>query len=136
MGLEGNVPDLEAWVRVTAVAVESDHTLLSPRARQVIDELERAGIEVRAEPYVIPDSGAKLYRLQPPGEAVDRVRAAILVRARDHDAAVELFRDADLAAEQRRHRLADAVEPLSDAELTRQALNASDELKREAGADE
>ncbi len=128
MGLDVE-PDPEAWVRVTALPVGDRQTLVSRRARKIIEAFHQAGIEARAEPYVIPDSGARLYRLQPPGEASDRVQAAILVRVRDHDAASELLRKRAQASELE-------MDPISDEQLAQQAMEAAPKSKHQAGAGE
>jgi hypothetical protein len=131
MGLDVE-PDPEAWVRVTALPVEDAQTLVSQRARKIVEALHQAGIEARTEPYVIPDSGARFYRLQPPGEASDRVRATILVRVRDHDAAIELLR----RREQRGRELDLEMDPISDEDLAQQALEAAPTSQREASTDQ
>jgi hypothetical protein len=136
IGLADDGPDPEAWVRIMALPVEDAQTFGSQRAASIVEALHRAGIEARPEPYVTPDSGAGLYQLQPSREARDRIQVAIMVRIRDRDAAHDLLHGSAQAGEPHQGVLENEMNPISDEELTRQALAATEELKREAGADE
>jgi hypothetical protein len=108
LGLKPSAPDPEEWVEVTEG--ETDSATGSNYAAEVVQLLNRADIEAREQTYVRPDDG---FDLGGGPRAQSRIRFAVLVHYRDHARAAELLQ-------------AHEAQPVSDAELARQAEQADD----------
>jgi hypothetical protein len=84
VGLQEPPPDPEAWVPVATGPVDDSGTGASSYASTISQALTDAGIEARQRPYVVPDNrGLAAALLVVNQSAADRVRVAVLVRARD-----------------------------------------------------
>jgi hypothetical protein len=122
VGLEGPPEDPDAWDPVIRdLPVEDDEAGASEAASQIAAALAAAGIKAHQRVYVTPDqSSTGWYGMAfdgGPGPS-SRVRAAVLVHHRDVEQASKLI------AEQF------TPEAISDEELTRQSLEAGEELRR------
>ena len=128
VGLEEAPEDADAWDAVASdLPVENPEARASQAGSQIAAALDAAGIRARQRIYVAPDqSSTGWYGLSfdgGPGPS-SRVRAAVLVHHRD------LERATKLVAEQF------TPDEISDEELTRQALEAGVELRREGRGEE
>jgi hypothetical protein len=99
LGLTPGPPDPEEWVEL------AESTPGSTVADGLVAGLRALGIEAREKPYVAPDG---VFDLGGGPDAGSRVRLAVLVHRRDEARATEYLR-------------AHEAQPISDAELTRQA---------------
>jgi hypothetical protein len=123
VGLEEPPEDPDAWEPVASdLAVENPESRSSEAASQIVAALGAGGIRAHQRIYVAPDqSSTGWYGLNfsgGPGPS-SRIRAAVLVHHRDLEQATTLVAEGF------------TPEEISDAELTRQALEAGDELRRE-----
>ena len=123
VGLEEEPEDPDAWDPVARdLPVENPDTHSSEAASQIASALSAGGITAHQRTYVAPDqSSSGWYGLNfdgGPGPS-SRVRAAVLVHHRDLERATQLVTEQFMP------------DPISDEELTRQALEAGEELKRE-----
>ena len=128
VGLDEPPEDPDAWDAVASdLPVEDPQTGASEGASQIVAALAAAGVRAHQRIYVAADqSSTGWYGLNfdgGPGPS-SRVRAAVLVHHRDSEQA------ARLVAEQF------TPEAISDDELTRQALEAGEELRRAGRGDE
>ena len=128
VGLEEPPEEPDAWDAVArGLPVEDPDAGSSEGARQIVAALAAAGIQAHQRIYVAPDqSSTGWYGLKfdgGPGPS-SRVRAAVLVHHRDMEPA------ASLVAEQF------APDAISDEELTRQSLEAGEELRRQGRGEE
>lgn len=127
MGLQEHPEDPDAWVAVTTdLPIDDDSNGSSELASRIVARLSEAGIEAQQKSYVRPDTmrtvGTSYGILFDAGPAApDRIRFAVIVRHRD------LERAGQLVAEVSRES---APRPISDAELTRQSLEAGEGRKR------
>jgi hypothetical protein len=118
-------PDPDSWVPVASnLSVDDPDTGRSALAAQIVGKLGRAGIDAHQRAYVPPDTAFLFAGTAP----ADRVRVAVVVHERNEEQAKRVV--TTVAANP-----AD-LPPLSDQELTRQALEAGEELKREGHGDE
>jgi len=123
VGLEEEPEEPDAWDPVVSdLAVEDPEEGSSEAASQIEAALAAAGIQAHRRVYIAPDqSSTGWYGLNfsgGPGPS-SRVRAAVLVHHRDLERATSVI-DAQFTPE-----------AISDEELTRQALEAGEDLKRE-----
>ena len=118
-------PDPDSWVPVASnLAVDNTDTGRSAFAAQIVGTLARAGIDAHQRAYVPPDTAFLFAGTAP----ADRVRIAVVVHERDEEQAKRVVATVDPDP-------AD-LPPLSDQELTHQALEAGEELRREGLGDE
>ena len=136
LGLRQAAPDPDEWVPVSSAHVDNAETGFSKGAARVVQVLEDAGRETEQRPYVLPDHTG--YHALNPAGVNERIGVAVLVRQRDLDAARvglgQLQQEIQRHKAERQQQLAGA--PDSDAELTRLSLEASEELKEQAGAED
>ncbi len=93
LGLAPEAPGPEDWVRAAEIRVDESG---KPRhLDRAVSRLREAGMETQQRPYVIPDENSR-YGFPIP-DASERVRIAILVRARDLDRARELLKELRLS---------------------------------------
>ena len=104
LGLKSVSPDPEQWVEL-AESVPG-----SSVPAEVVAGLKAIGIDAREKPYVPPDG---VFDLGGGPEAASRLRLAVLVHRRDEARATAFLR-------------AHEAEPISDAELARQAQAAGE----------
>jgi len=111
-GLGPHATDEDAWVGVESDRVDGETN--SSSADHAVQKLAQAGIEARQRPFVRPDGWSKPYAvlLGPGPDPQSRIRMEILVQHRDLTRAQQVLAAAE-------------PPPISDEELTRQALESA-----------
>ena len=121
LGLESDSPGPDDWVPVArAFDVDGAGQTSSADASAFVERLERAGIEADSRPYefVALDPG-HFHALGVMSGSHAVIRVAVLVRSRDTASARQIAQ-----AFKREAEAAPPAGPVSDDELTRQALDA------------
>jgi hypothetical protein len=108
LGLRSAPPDPEEWVEVADGGVDS--AVGSHVVAELVQQLTELGIDAQEKSYVAPDGA---FNLSGGPDAQSRLRFAVMVHRRDQPRASEFLRS---------HQ----AQPVSDAELTRQAEAAGD----------
>ncbi len=102
---------------VASFEVEDRDDGTSARAADLVRSLSDAGIRAEQRPYMVPDVRVSWFTS---GPAVnDRIRVAVLVHSRDVERATRLSHEREATIPE--------LEPISDEELTRLAMEQVDD---------